>query len=82
MPGVEHTKGRVRHFVTTRFYYKPALGKIIIRKAGVTRRSDKVRAINEKLRTAPVKPATKCKGKPWDEFVKCLKREMKAVVGK
>ena len=82
MAKVEHTKGRVRHFVTTRFYYKPALGKIVIRKAGVTRRSDKVRAINEKLKKAPTKPATACKGKPWDEFVKCLSEQMKSIVGK
>lgn len=83
---VEHTKGRVRHFVTTRFYYKPALGQIVIRKAGVTRRSKYVRLVNQQLKAlkdSPDHPARVCgrkgpKGQPtpWDEFVKCLQEQM------
>ena len=73
------TPGRVRNLLgVSRIYYKPSLGKFVIRKPGVIRRSDKVLAINRKVRANP--PAKKCKGKPWDEFVACLSREMEAVV--
>ena len=65
-----------------RMYYKPAVGKVIYRAAGVMRRSKKVVAINKKLAIAPVKPATACKGKPWKEFVNCLRKKMKEIVGK
>ena len=72
----------VAPFAGHRIYYKPSLGKIIFRAAGVMRRSEKVVKINEKLAAAPTKPATACKGKPWKEFVECLRKEMKAIVGK
>jgi len=75
------TPGRVRNLLgVSRIYYKPALGKFVIRKPGVIRRSDKVLSINQKVRASP--PAPKCKGKPWDEFVSCLSKEMKATVGR
>lgn len=74
------TPGRVKNLLgVARIYYKPTLGKIVIRKPGVIRRSDKVIAINEKV--AAAKPAAKCKGLgSWDKFVKCLREEMKKAV--
>ena len=72
------TPGRVRNLLgVSRIYYKPSLGKFVIRKAGVIRRSDKVIARNESV--AAAKPAKACKGKPWGEFVTCLSEEMKKV---
>ena len=61
----------------TRVYYKPTLRKVIFRKPGVHRRSEKVIARNEKV--AAAKPAAKCKGLPWDKFVVCLSEQMKKV---
>jgi len=61
----------------TRVYYKPSMRKVIFRKPGVHRRSTKVIERNEKV--AAAKPATRCKGKPWPEFVACLSEEMKKV---
>jgi len=68
----------------TRIYFKPSLPKMIYRKAGLIRRSEKVLAINKKLedvRGTPRAPATICKGRPWKEFIKCLRAEMKKLVG-
>lgn len=62
-----------------RIYYKPSLGHYVIRHPGVLRRSEEVLDINKKVRASP--PAPKCKDKPWDEFVACLSKEMKATVG-
>ena len=79
----ERSPGKiVAPFAGFRVYYKPSMGKIIFRAAGVMRRSEKVVAINEKLATASTKPATACKGKPWKEFVKCLRKQMKSIVSK
>ncbi|MEM2187768.1 MAG: hypothetical protein QW692_00115 [Nitrososphaerota archaeon] len=58
----------------TRVYYKPTLGKIVFRKPGVIRRSDKV--IDRNRKVAAAKPASKCKGLPWDKFVVCLRQNM------
>ncbi|RSN72969.1 MAG: hypothetical protein DSO07_01075 [Thermoproteota archaeon] len=81
--GLGETRGRVAHAAIygyrVRLYAKPSLGKAVLRKSGVHRRSEKVLRINEKV--AAYKPASKCAGKPWDEFVKCLRKEMKAAVG-
>lgn len=69
------TAGRTRNVLgITRAYFKPSLGKLVIRKPGVIRRSEKVLERNRKVRASP--PATKCKGKAWDEFVACLSKEM------
>ncbi len=69
------TPGRVRNLLgVSRIYYKPSLGKFVIRKPGVIRRSTKVLERNKKVRASP--PATKCKGLPWDQFVACLAKEM------
>lgn len=80
------TAGRVRGSAIpgVRVYYKPSLRKIVFRPNNVIRSSDRVIAINEKLealRGSPNHPAKKCKGKPWGEFIQCLKTEMKTVVG-
>jgi hypothetical protein len=73
------TRGRTRitSIPGTRVYYKPALGKVIFRPTNVIRSSDKVIARNKLLIEAKEKPATKCKGRPWKEFIKCLSEEMK-----
>jgi len=72
--------GVVAPYLGHRIFYKPSLGKVVHRAAGVMRRSKKVIAINKKVAAAP--PAPKCKGLPWKQFTACLRREMKAVVGK
>jgi len=72
----QRSPGRVvAPFAGHRIYYKPSLGKIVFRAAGVMRRSKKVVAVNERF--AAIKPATKCKGLPWKKFVKCLRKELK-----
>lgn len=65
-----------------RYYYKPALGKIIIRKAGVIRRSEKVLERNIRFKEwagGTGGAVVRCRGKPWREFIKCLKEEAKAL---
>ena len=85
MARLGQTYGRVKASATAnRPYFKPSMGKVIFRHPGVLRRSKRVLAINAKLEAVagtPNAPATKCKGKPWREFVRCLRREMKALVG-
>jgi DNA polymerase III epsilon subunit-like protein len=82
------TKGRTRITAIpgTRVYYKPSLGKVVFRPTNVIRSSDKVIAHNEKLealRDSPDHPVTQCKGvRPWPKFIACLKKTMKAKVGK
>jgi len=63
-------------------YFKPALGKLVFRPTNVIRSSEKVLEINRKLIEAKVKPATACKGLPWRDFVVCLSKKMKEIVGK
>ena len=85
---IEYTKGKVAHAYLhsgpIRIYAKPSLGKDIVRKSGVARKSDKVRAINEKVKA--YKPAKYCKGvaaeKGYDAFRKCLKEQMLIALGK
>jgi len=78
------TYGRVEQTVfDNRVYYKPALRKPVIRSKGVNRVSKKVLEINkqlEALRGSPEHPARLCKGKPWKDFVKCLKAKMDEVI--
>jgi hypothetical protein len=57
----------------TKVFYKPSMGRIIFRKPGVLRRSTKVLDRNKRWAAAP--PSPKCKGKPWKEFVACLRKE-------
>ena len=68
--------------VGAKAFYKPSMGRLILRKPGVLRRSDKVIAVNKLLVEAKVKPATKCKGMPWKKFVSCLRGEMGAIISK
>jgi hypothetical protein len=70
--------------IGSRAYFKPAIGKVVLRKPGVTRSSDAVIAVNRILEEMEKDklPAKKCAGKPWRQFVKCLKQEMKQVVTK
>ena len=71
------TPGRVRNLLgVARIYYKPSLGKFIIRKPGVIRTSDAVLERNKKVRANP--PASKCKGKHFYDgsFQACLAENM------
>jgi hypothetical protein len=76
-PKLGATRGRVRGTAIpgTRVYYKPSLRKIVFRPSNVIRSSEKVIEINKKF--AAIKPATACKGKPWDEFIACLSKQLK-----
>ena len=79
----KRTKGRVQHLPGARYFIKPSLGKVIIRKSGVTRTSKRVADINAQLEAQAEKdthPARVCGGRPWDEFVACLRREMKKLI--
>jgi len=70
------TGGKVKQIGgVARFYIKPALGKVIIRKSGVNRQSSKVIQRNNAARDAwsgqngcPAQAG----GVPWKEFVKAL----------
>ncbi len=62
-------------FAGHRIYYKPAIGKIVFRSAGVMRRSPNVVAVNKKFKA--IRPSVACKGKPWKDFVKCLRDQLK-----
>lgn len=79
------TRGRTRitSIPGARVFYKPSLGKVVFRPTNVIRSSEKVLEINKKLEDLRGKaehPARKCKGKPWREFIDCLRDEMKKVV--
>ncbi len=59
-------------------YVKPSMdGRLIIRKRGVNRLSDRVRARNEVFSNAAHSGnlSTACKGKPWKQFVSCLRKQ-------
>ena len=72
----QRTPGKiVAPFAGFRVYYKPSLGKIVFRAAGVMRRSPKLVEINKKF--AAIKPASACKGLPWKKFVACLRKQLK-----
>jgi hypothetical protein len=93
--GLGQTAGHANTPFGTKVYYKPSLlnllflkplgwisdkGKVVFRKPGVMRRSTRVLAINDRVAASP--PAAKCAGKDWKAFVSCLRREMKATVGR
>jgi len=70
------TGGRVKQLGgVARFYIKPALGKVIIRKSGVNRQSKRVLDRNEAARAAWSGPSgcpAISAGVPWKEFVSGL----------
>jgi hypothetical protein len=79
------TPGRVINTaIGSRAYFKPSIGKVVLRKPGVIRSSDVVLAVNQILEEMKKeeRPAKKCAGKPWRQFVKCMKEEMKKAVTK
>jgi hypothetical protein len=75
------TAGNPNTPVGAKAYYKPAIGKLVLRKPGVLRRSEKVIARN--IKVAEKKPATACKGiaatKGFKGFKTCLREEMKKI---
>ncbi len=57
-----------------RAYVKPSMdGALIIRKRTVNRKSERVKERNRLF--AEAKIATACKGKPWKQFVSCLREQ-------
>jgi hypothetical protein len=96
MAKLGQTYGRVKqNAFANRVYSKPSLHRAVIRHPGVVRRSTRVLAINAKLEAVkgtPNAPATKCGAspeerkqgihKPWPEFISCMRKEMKSLVGK
>lgn len=61
-------------------YFKPSLGKFVVRKPGITRTerwkqnvAPRTQVFAEKMTGKAI--ASACKGKKWDEFVACLRRE-------
>jgi len=79
------TPGRVINTaIGSRAYYKPSLRRVVLRKPGVVRSSDVVLAVNRILEGMKKEdlPAKKCAGKPWRQFVKCMKEEMRKIVTK
>ena len=81
--GSIQTPGRVGHVnilgQRVRLYGKPSLGKTIPRKAGVTRTSPYVLAVNEAM--SELKPAKACKGKHFYDrsFQRCLREQLKNI---
>jgi hypothetical protein len=81
--GSVQTSGRVGHVnimgQRVRLYGKPSLGRTVARRAGVTRTSPKVLAINEAM--AALKPASACKGKHFYDrsFQRCLREQLKGI---
>jgi len=73
------TPGKVKQIAgAARLYFKPALGKVIIRKSGVRRESAKVLERNEKFRNwakGKEGAVVACRGQSWPEFIKCLKEK-------
>jgi hypothetical protein len=83
--GLTRGRTRITAIPGTRVIYKPSLGKVVFRPTNVIRKSDKVLAHNAKLEALKDKsehPARQCKGKPWPEFISCLKKQMALAVGK
>jgi len=84
LPATIETRGRVKQTAfDNRVYYKPSLGKPVIRTKRVRRRSANVVDINkqlESLRDSPEHPSRVCGGLPWDERIRCLKAKMKEAI--
>lgn len=69
--------------LANRVYWKPTMGRHVVRHPKAVRESADVLAIMkilEDLRTKAEHPARKCGGLTWGDFMRCLKREMKKVV--
>jgi len=80
---MSETPGKVKQIAgAARLYFKPALGKIIIRKSGVTRTSAAVIERNKKFAEwakGPEGAVVACRGRPWREFIACLKDKAKVL---
>ena len=96
MAKLGRTRGRVKHNAfDNRVYYKPTIGKAVIRTKGVDRRSKAVIARNEKLEALegkPEHPVTACVRElrakypeeeyehiPADALWECLSDKMRAL---
>lgn len=56
-------------------YVKPSMdGRLIIRKRGVNRRSERVLERNKVFAEIARKVVPSCKGLPWKQFVACLRK--------
>lgn len=58
-------------------YYKPTLGKIVLRKPDANQTSEKLLAQQASFATKMTgnNIASACKGLKWDQFKACLRRE-------
>jgi hypothetical protein len=79
------TPGKVKQIAgAVRLYFKPALGKMVIRKSGVKRESEKVLERNKAFKSWAAGPGgavVKCRDQPWDKFIACLRDEAQKVLG-
>jgi hypothetical protein len=74
---MSETAGKVKQIAgAARLYFKPALGKVVIRKSGVRRESAKVLERNKTFKSwaeGTGGAVVACRGRPWREFIACLK---------
>jgi len=85
MANFGRTHGKPNSAVGVKWYYKPAMGRMIGRIPGVTRKSPLVVAINEALEDVAGSadhPVVMCAGKSWKDFVACIRRTMKGFISK
>lgn len=83
LPMARETIGKVRHIPGARYYFKPTLGILVLRKPGVKRESADVVAINNQLEVLegkPEHPSRYCGGLHWPERGRCLRQEMKKAI--
>jgi hypothetical protein len=66
--------GKANSAFGVKWFFKPALGKVVGRFPGVNRKSERVLERNRTMRAK--KPASVCKGKAWDDFTACLSEEL------
>jgi len=79
------TPGRPNSAVGVKWYYKPSLGKMIGRMPGVVRKSASVLAVNMVLEGragGAEHPAVKCHGRSWKDFIACMRKEMRDLMGR
>lgn len=56
-----------------RLYYKPSLGKVLFRTKDVDRTKQAVIERNKLFKEKMPSVVVSCRGRPWPEFVACLK---------
>jgi len=85
MASFGRTPGRPNSAVGVKWYYKPALGRMVGRMPGVVRKSPLVVAINnalEKVAGTKEHPVTNCAGRSWKSFIACIRKAMSDFIEK